>query len=330
MTAKKTKAPAVAVRVPQDQAEAAAAVARIGELNRQVARLEADMNDEIATLKTAAEAKSVPLKAQVRALSDGVQVWAEANRRAITDGDKVKFADLGTGKVSWRQRPPGVSIRKVEEVIAALKRLGLQRFIRIKEEPNTNTPNLTLTALNRSAEQNRESPEDTLDLAQQLRTALGLAADASDDAIIAACKEAKAANRSVDLTSYAPRADLDAALNRATTAEGELATLKTAGQEAKITAALDKAQAEGKITPASRPEYLAMCKATGGLESFERLAATLPVITGAASTGAGAKPGDAGAVTAASLTDEQRAVCKALGQDEGEFAKSLSTEQKAA
>lgn len=88
--------------------------------------------------------------------------------------------------------------------------------------------------------------------------------------------------------------------------------------------ALDKAQGEGRITPASRPEYLAMCKAQGGLESFERLAATLPVIVSPKPIvpGRAASGGD----NPAGLTDEQRAVCRALGQTEAGFAKSLKVE----
>jgi phage host-nuclease inhibitor protein Gam len=135
-TRKKTKAPAVTVRVPQSQGDAIAAIARIGELNRMLARREADLNDTIADLKESAEIDAAPIKAQVVALIQGVEVWAAANRDALTDGGKVKTADLGTGKISWRLRPPSVSVRKLEEVIANLKRLGLQRFVRIKEEVN--------------------------------------------------------------------------------------------------------------------------------------------------------------------------------------------------
>ena len=51
--AKKTriKTPAVAVRVPQTREAAAADVATIGRLSRDLSRLEADMNDELAAIK---------------------------------------------------------------------------------------------------------------------------------------------------------------------------------------------------------------------------------------------------------------------------------------
>jgi phage host-nuclease inhibitor protein Gam len=49
---------------------------------------------------------------------------------------KSKSANLVTGEVSWRQRPPSVSISKANDVIQRLRGLGLFRFIREKEEIN--------------------------------------------------------------------------------------------------------------------------------------------------------------------------------------------------
>lgn len=122
--------------VPQSRDEAAEAVRVIGERNREIARIELDLNDQIALLKKQAEAAAEPLREQSGALTEGLKIWAEGNRDQLTGGGKVKFADLGTGKISWRFRPASVRISKAEAVIEALKSLGLQRFIRVKWEPN--------------------------------------------------------------------------------------------------------------------------------------------------------------------------------------------------
>ena len=121
--------------VPQSREEAAEAVRVIGERNREIARIELDLSDRIAALKEAAERQAQPLREQAAGLTDGLKIWAEAHREALTGG-KVKYADLGTGKVSWRFRPASVRLTKVEAVIEQLKRLGLQRLIRVREEPN--------------------------------------------------------------------------------------------------------------------------------------------------------------------------------------------------
>lgn len=136
---KKTRAkmPGANLPVPQSLEEAAEAVKQFGILNRQVARLETDLNDQIADLKKVAEDAARPIKERAEALQEGLKIWAEANRLKLTDGGKVKFADLGTGKISWRFRPPSVRISKVELVIEAIKKLGLaKKFIRTKEEVN--------------------------------------------------------------------------------------------------------------------------------------------------------------------------------------------------
>lgn len=133
---RKSKTRGANLTVPQSREDAAEAVAMIGVANRDVARIEADMNDEIASAKTRAEELATPLRDRVKALTEGLKVWAEANRDALTHAGKVKFADLGTGKVSWRLRPPSVRITGVERVIEAIKALGLPAFLRTKEEVN--------------------------------------------------------------------------------------------------------------------------------------------------------------------------------------------------
>jgi phage host-nuclease inhibitor protein Gam len=106
----------------------------IGDVQRQLVRIEADMNDEIAKLNKAAAPRIDALRARLQELQGGVQTWCEANREDICG--KGKTANLITGEVNWRQRPPSVSVRKPEEVIATLQGLGMDRFVRVKDEIN--------------------------------------------------------------------------------------------------------------------------------------------------------------------------------------------------
>ncbi|CAD6551180.1 phage host-nuclease inhibitor protein Gam [Escherichia coli] len=111
-------------------------IKRIGDLQREASRLETEMNDAIAEITEKFAARIAPIKTDIETLSKGVQGWCEANRDELTNGGKVKTANLVTGDVSWRQRPPSVSIRGVDAVMETLERLGLQRFIRTKQEIN--------------------------------------------------------------------------------------------------------------------------------------------------------------------------------------------------
>lgn len=192
------------------------------------------------------------------------------------------------------------------------------RITRLLSAALTNFPNLTLTALNREG-LHREPLENTLSIAARLAAVLGLAAAATEDEIVTAVTEARAANRAApDLTSYAPRSDLDAALNRATTAETRLAEMETAETTRAVDAAINAAMDAGKIVPASADTYRAMCREEGGLERFNALVATLPVIAGAAESRAQNRAEETGKGKS-SLTDEERAVCRALGQSEETF-----------
>lgn len=137
----KTKTRGANLPVPQSREEAAAAVARIGVINREIARLEADMNDQITDIKERAEAACGPLKEGVAAATEALKIFAEANRSNLTNQNRTKTVDLGTGTVSWRASPPkvkGVPRAKeaVVELIKKIKGLGFTQFLRVTVEVN--------------------------------------------------------------------------------------------------------------------------------------------------------------------------------------------------
>lgn len=122
--------------VPQSREEAEAWIRQIGDHRREVVRIETAMNDEIASVKDQYEQQAKPYRDDVEALIEGLQAWAVANREQLTGGGKRQSAEMATGMISWRVLPPRVTIRKAENVLDALKKLGLQRFIRTREEIN--------------------------------------------------------------------------------------------------------------------------------------------------------------------------------------------------
>lgn len=129
------KKAAVAVPVPGNREEVSRDIAALGQQQRELARLEAAMNDELAEVKERWEKLADPHRQQVAALTTGVQVWCEAHRSELLKGD-AKTAAFPAGEVQWRVRPPRCAIRGAEAVLDTLRRLGLARFIRAKEEIN--------------------------------------------------------------------------------------------------------------------------------------------------------------------------------------------------
>jgi len=130
----RTKRKAEAVRAARDTAEANAFLARIGELQRHVALHEAALAESIAKAKEATAAIVADLNAEADGLIRGLQIWAEANREALTNGGRTKTVQLGTGTIAWRMAPPSVRIKGAEAVLEWLIENGRAEFIRTKRE----------------------------------------------------------------------------------------------------------------------------------------------------------------------------------------------------
>ena len=120
--------------VPADLASAAASLARIGQLQRDLVLSETALAETIADAKKWAEAEAAPLKREMELLTRGLQVFAEARREELTEGGRRKTVKLSTGEIAWRDRPPSVRIRDQGAVIEVLQARQLARFIREKLE----------------------------------------------------------------------------------------------------------------------------------------------------------------------------------------------------
>jgi len=135
-TKKKRIKSAAAVYVPQSKEDVISDIKKIGDLQRELDRSETEMNDAIGNITEKYAPGIEALKNDIETISKGVQSWCEAHRDELTQGGKTKTASLITGKVEWRNRPPSVAVRGADSVLDTLRRLGLERFIRTKEEIN--------------------------------------------------------------------------------------------------------------------------------------------------------------------------------------------------
>lgn len=124
--------------VPQSKNDCADSIRLLGDLQREFDRQRGEMNDHIAAITQAHQPVLADLSGRIQALQGGIQAWCEAHRTDLCgEADKLgKTANLVTGEVSWRLRPPSVSIRGADTVLETLQRMGLGRFIRTKNEPN--------------------------------------------------------------------------------------------------------------------------------------------------------------------------------------------------
>ena len=136
MANKVTRLKTPAIEAPQTRDDVAAMIRQIGDLQREFARCQAALNDEIAELSQVAQPKLAGLAARIEALQAGVQTWCEAHRAELTRDGKTKTANLVTGEVQWRRHPPSVTVSMADFVVETLRNMGLARFVRTKDEIN--------------------------------------------------------------------------------------------------------------------------------------------------------------------------------------------------
>lgn len=134
---------------------------------------------------------------------------------------------------------------------------------------------------------------------KNLAAALGVLADASEEALVAALAAGFVEKRVHDETL--------SQLNAATT---ELAQIKAAERQARVDALLEGALKEKKMLPAERDHYASLCATDAGLESVKALLAARVAALPASSLDKKEVPNSGGAPSAAQLGVEAEKLVK--------------------
>ncbi|MCH9780213.1 MAG: host-nuclease inhibitor Gam family protein [Alphaproteobacteria bacterium] len=121
---------------PQSRDEADKMIERYGAVQREITRQTTVLEDAIASLRKQADTDMAAYKAEAEGIHQAVHTFASANRRMLTEGNKVKHHIFSTGEVKWRDLPPKVSIKGTENVINVCFAQGLDRFVNRKETIN--------------------------------------------------------------------------------------------------------------------------------------------------------------------------------------------------
>lgn len=245
--------------------------------------------------------------------------WLKAGTFRIAENGQIEAQVEWTprGKAiiegrEYRYVSPAIAYSRTDGEVMGLFSLGL-----------VPRPNFTeLPALNSETEPASLMTKEQL---TALCAALGLAADAAPDTIIASATKLKADHATAlnaavtpDISKFVPKADYDVALNRATTAEQKLADQNKTALNAAATALIDGAVKDGKIAPASKEFYLGLCASQEGLDKVKTHLASAPKIITDGET-ATAKPADQGtALNAAALE-----VAAAFGNSADDLKKNL-------
>lgn len=120
--------------IPSNREELVEKIEELGRQERLKVKIENQMNEAITKLKRRYEEEAEPCNNKIKAITAGIEAYSVVHRDELTDGGKTKTVNLPSGTLSWRKSPPSVRLSKKEKVIELLKKKGLSRFIRTKEE----------------------------------------------------------------------------------------------------------------------------------------------------------------------------------------------------
>ncbi|MBI1495394.1 phage protease [Halocynthiibacter styelae] len=226
----------------------------------------------------------------------------------------VRASEQIAGK-EWRFVSPEFRVHKTTREVVTLDALAL-----------VNRPAFQMKALARADIPKTEDAE----MLKEIAKALGLSEDATQEQVLTAIRnkdqelETAKAAKIPSTDDFMPRADYDAVLARANSAEAELEETAKAGRKAEIDELISGAVKAGKITPATKDHYVALASASdAGFEEIKKLVEGMSQI---------AEPSNLneGDVAAGALSDEDKEMAASLGIDEADYAKQLAADRGAA
>ena len=118
----RAKTKATNLRVPQNDAEAEQMIAQLGASQRDQVAAKVRQDAVIDALETEHGKVMKAFQEEQAGLTEGISVWAAANRERLTSGGKTKTVQLASGTILWRDGRYAVKHRglKEEDVVRAV------------------------------------------------------------------------------------------------------------------------------------------------------------------------------------------------------------------
>jgi phage host-nuclease inhibitor protein Gam len=109
-------------------------IAAIGALDRKLARLQSELDEQVAKAKADYEAKAGPLRDDRETAEAQVRAFCEARRDSLCEGDS-KSIEFATGEAGWRmgQAKLEVESKRLPEILKALMVPKLKHLLRFRD-----------------------------------------------------------------------------------------------------------------------------------------------------------------------------------------------------
>lgn len=116
---KKPETASIEPAVIESKVDLERAIKEIGDLQREKNELENKSNATIQTIQEALASSVGPLDDRIKALSVGIKLYCDANRKTLI-ADGKKSADLLTGTIAYREKQPRVITKTTDKFVTKL------------------------------------------------------------------------------------------------------------------------------------------------------------------------------------------------------------------
>lgn len=109
-------------------------IAAIGDDDRELARLQSELNEQVAKAKAQYEAQAGPLRDDRMLREARVREFCEARRDTLCEAES-KSIEFATGKAGWRMGSKRLEVesRRLKDIVAALMKPRLKHLLRFKD-----------------------------------------------------------------------------------------------------------------------------------------------------------------------------------------------------
>lgn len=186
---------------------------------------------------------------------------------------------------------------------------------KIKSVALVTSPALSLPAL-ASAQTSSDRTEGPSPMLKELLAKLGLTENATSTEALSALDALRASAATPDPERFVPVAQYKATSEALSALQARVETDEAAAQDAKCSALVDAGVKAGKITPASKDDYMVFAKA-----NFEACSAAIQKMPQLVSAGSDPVLDDADPKTggAGTLSEAEKLTCAAMGLDEAAY-----------
>ena len=125
--------------IPQNQEELIEFLKALNQAARRKDSVESKIKEKQEEIERIFAGENKHLDGIIEGMAEGIYLYCQLHRDALTHDNKKKTVTLPGGTVLWRFNPPSVYVKNEKLAVEALEQEGLDQLVRTKKEINKET-----------------------------------------------------------------------------------------------------------------------------------------------------------------------------------------------